>query len=126
MPSYQRTTANDARKVRQLASATGLVSYMNDRKWSAAYSIFSGWCYPPPRFRVFDLLAPRGEPTWSRQWYHTRLPHVSIKCMEVQLPPDELRRVVETYTGGRLPIEVIETGVRIWGWMGSDDRPKLI
>lgn len=126
MPSYQRTPANDARKVRLLASAEGLVSYMNDRKWGAVYYTFSRWCYPPPRFRVFDLLAPMDEPMWSRQWFHFRLPHVSIKWMEIELPPEELRRAVEAYTGGRLPIEVTETAVRIWGWVGSNDRPQFI
>jgi len=108
--------------MRQLAMAEGLTSYMNNTKWRAVFAIFGGWSSPPPRFRVFDRLAGPEPSDWSRQYVYPR-PFVSLHWIEIELPQSDVPRAIEHCRATNIPVDSTGAGVRIWGWLGSGDRP---
>ena len=117
---------HDAIKVRRLATARGLSSCMNDTKWREVCELFRNWSAPPPRFRIRDLLAPDGFLSeWDREWYYHPKPYVSIHWLDVELPSDSVPAAVARCKDIGAAVEARETGVCIWGWLISADRPQL-
>lgn len=121
MRAYERHPRTDARQMRQLAVAQGLTSYMSNTRWRGVFALFGHWSDPPPRFRVFDPLAGPEPSAWTRLWHGYPRPFVSLRWIEVELPPPEIPRAIGCLREG-IPAYPTETGVRIWGWIGGDDR----
>lgn len=122
----EREPTGDARKVRRLASERGLASYMSDTRWRGVFSEFRHASDPAPRFRVFDLLAPPPHVSaWCRQWAHYPRPWISMQWLEVELPNEEAVRAVASLRERGMPAEATESGLRIWGWIGPEDRARL-
>lgn len=117
---------NDADRVRRVAGERGLTSCMNDTKWREVCEAFRAWSHLPPRFRVFDVLANEGyTPEWDREWYYHPRPYVSIRFMEIELPPDAVPRAVAACKAIGAAVEVGGAGIRIWGWVGPADLPEF-
>lgn len=114
-----------AEKVRHVATERGLTSCMNDTKWREVCRSFMAWA-PPPRFRMRDLLGlPNYVTPWEREWYHHPYPYLSIHWLEVELPPEDLQRGLALCKRVGAAVEVVNCGLRIWGWVGAGDRPAF-
>ena len=116
--------AAEARKVRRIASERGLVSYMNDTKWTQICASFFTFFKPSPRYRVRDLLAAPGYISdWDREWTYHPYPYLSIHWMEVELAADQIERATAMCKRYCSAVEVAGAGLRIWGWVGPEDKP---
>jgi hypothetical protein len=117
---------DDAIKVRRVATERGLSSCMNDTKWREVCELFRHWSAPPPRFRIRDLLAREGHMSeWDRDWYHHPRPYVSIHWLDVEMRADSVPIAVARCKDIGAAVEAQEAGLRIWGWIGPEDRPQF-
>jgi hypothetical protein len=115
----------DAARIRTIAAERGLGSYMNDTKWREVCEAFRLW-REPPRYRVHDVLAADGYISeWDREWYYHPLPYVSIQWLEVELSEEQIPAALAVCKGVGAPAERSPVGLRIWGWVGSANRPQF-
>jgi hypothetical protein len=99
---------------------------MNQTKWREVRELFRHWSAPPPRFRIRDLLAPDAYVSeWDREWYDHARPYVSIHWLEVEMPSESVPAALARCKDIGAAVEVREPGMRIWGWVGSGDRPQF-
>lgn len=115
--------AAEARKVRRIASERGLVSHMNETKWREVCQAFYR-SKPSPRYRIRDLLAAPGYVSeWDREWYYHPRPYVSIHWLEIELSADAVAHALALCKRCGAAVEVGGAGLRIWGWVGPEDKP---